>query len=116
MADSKSAKQPGDRIGLLNVNHPGSVQRLDARRVAEVRQAYLSVLPEGAPGLTIADAESRLLPLLPADLFPDGVKAGWWAKAIQLDLEARGIIAREPVRPLRLHRLPEARGFSCATP
>lgn len=108
---------PGDdRIGVLNVNHPGNVQRRDARRVAEVRRAYLSVLPEASPGLTIAEAERRLIPLLPADLFPDGVKAGWWAKAIQLDLEARGIIVREPVRPLRLHRRPEAHDFSPATP
>lgn len=106
----------GERIGVLNVNHPGLVQRLDARRVAEVRRAYLSVLPKASPGLTIAEAERRLIPLLPADLFPDGVKAGWWAKAIQLDLEARGVIAREPVRPLRLHRLPEADCFSASTP
>jgi hypothetical protein len=112
MADERNS----DRIALRNINHPGSVQRLDALRVAEVRRAYLTVLPDAAPGLTIAEAERRLIPLLPAGLFPDGVKAGWWAKAIQLDLEARGVIVREPVRPLRLHRLPEAQSFSPATP
>jgi hypothetical protein len=105
-----------DRIGVLNINHPGSVQRLDAERVTEVRRAYLSVLPDASPGLTIAEAEKRLIPLLPAGLFPNGIKAGWWAKAIQLDLEARGVIVREPVRPLRLYRLPEAQTFSPATP
>jgi hypothetical protein len=29
---------------------------------------------------------------------------GWWAKTVQLDLEAKGIITREKIRPLRLHR------------
>ncbi len=43
---------------------------------------------------------------LPEDLFPGGATAGWWAKAVQLDLEAKGAIAREPVKPLRWHRLP----------
>jgi hypothetical protein len=112
MADERTS----DRIALRNINHPGSVQRLDAERVAEVRRAYLSVLPDASPGLTIAEAEKRLIPLLPPGLFPNGVKAGWWAKAIQLDLEARGVIVREAVRPLRLHRLPQAQTFSPATP
>ncbi|MGZ3553479.1 MAG: DUF6958 family protein, partial [Vulcanimicrobiaceae bacterium] len=38
---------------------------------------------------------------LPDDLFPKGAKAGWWAKAVQLDLEAKSIIAREKTRPVR---------------
>jgi len=39
-----------------------------------------------------------------SDLFPGGAKAGWWLKAVQLDLEARGLIQRGPVKPLRLFR------------
>ena len=31
-------------------------------------------------------------------------KAGWWAKAVQLDLEAKGTLVREPAKPLRWHR------------
>jgi Family of unknown function (DUF6958) len=42
---------------------------------------------------------------LPQDTFPDGAKAGWWLKTVQLDLEAKGIIAREKTTPLRMHRL-----------
>ena len=38
-------------------------------------------------------------------LDPDGAKAGWWTKAVQLDLEAKGIIRREKVTPLRLHQV-----------
>jgi Family of unknown function (DUF6958) len=31
-------------------------------------------------------------------------KAGWWAKTVQLDLEAKGTIARAKAKPLRLHK------------
>jgi hypothetical protein len=41
---------------------------------------------------------------LPVELFPGGAKAGWWAKTVQLDLEAKGIIAREKAKPLRLRK------------
>ena len=41
---------------------------------------------------------------LPHELFPGGAKAGWWAKTVQLDLEAKGVIVREKTRPLRLHK------------
>ena len=62
------------------------------------------MLPPAAPGLTVAEAKERLLPLLPQDLFPEGAKAGWWLKAAQLDLEAKGTIEREATKPLRLHK------------
>ncbi len=41
---------------------------------------------------------------LPQGLFPDGVRAGWWAKTVQLDLEAKQLIKRTDERPLRLHK------------
>ncbi|MFU0507499.1 DUF6958 family protein [Pseudaminobacter sp. NGMCC 1.201702] len=34
--------------------------------------------------------------------------AGWWLKAVQLDLEAKGIISRAPGKPVRLYRRPRA--------
>ncbi len=33
-----------------------------------------------------------------------GARAGWWAKTVQLDLEAKGVIARGRTRPLRLRK------------
>jgi hypothetical protein len=30
--------------------------------------------------------------------------AGWWLKAAQLDLEAKGIIKRAPSKPVQLYR------------
>ena len=79
--------------------------RVDADKYQAMRDAMLAVLPAAAPGLTVAEAKERLLPLLPEALFPGGAKAGWWLKGVQLDLEAKGVIAREKTKPLRLHRL-----------
>lgn len=93
-----------EKIEIENVVSPGRVVRVDKVKYEAMREALLSVLPLAAPGLTIAEAKQKLLPLLPQDLFPGGAKAGWWLKAAQLDLEAKGSIEREATKPLRLHR------------
>jgi hypothetical protein len=93
-----------DRIEIENFTSPGHVQRVDRAKYEAMREALLQVLPVGAPGLTVAEAKERLLPLLPEALFPGGDKAGWWLKAAQLDLEAKGVVRREATKPLRLHR------------
>ena len=92
------------RVEVKNVNHPGSVKLVDADMYKAMKLAYLAVLPASPPGLTLAEIQERLTAQLPQDLYPDGAKAGWWAKTVQLDLEARGIIKRTKVSPLRLHR------------
>jgi hypothetical protein len=69
-----------------------------------MREAMLALLPADAPGLTRDQLLEALPPVLPEDLFPGGARAGWWSKAVQLDLEAKGVIARESSRPLRWHR------------
>ena len=94
-----------DRVAMENVNSPGRPVRVDAAKYHAMRDAILAVLPATAPGLTVAEAKARLLPLLPETLFPAGAKAGWWLKGVQLDLEAKGLIVRENSKPLRLHRL-----------
>ena len=53
--------------------------------------------------MTVAQAKQALLPHLPASLFPQG-PLGWWLKAVQLDLEAKGVIERLPGTPLRLFK------------
>jgi hypothetical protein len=93
-----------DRIEIENFTSPGHVQRVDRAKYEAMRDALLQVLPVGPPGLTVAEAKERLLPLLPEALFPGGDKAGWWLKAAQLDLEAKAVIRREATKPLRLHR------------
>ena len=93
------------QVKILNVNHPGSVRFGDEKMYEAMKRAVLSVVPHQRPGLTIAELEEGVLPLLPEALFPGGAKAGWWTKTVQLDLEARGTIIRSKDRPLRLLRL-----------
>jgi hypothetical protein len=91
-------------IAVENVNHPGRSRRVTAAMYAAMKRAMLKVLPAKPPGLTFAELGERVLPLLPEELFPEGARANWWAKTVQLDLEAKGLIERGSSSPLRLHR------------
>ncbi|BBU59474.1 hypothetical protein KU6B_57390 (plasmid) [Mameliella alba] len=93
-----------DKIEVENIMSPGRMHRVDRTKYEAMRDALLAVLPDEQPGLTVAEAKEKLLPLLPETLFPGGAKAGWWLKAAQLDLEAKGVILRDDSKPLRLHR------------
>lgn len=90
-----------DKIEIENVNKPGYTERVDRAKYEAMKKALLSVLPNTSPGLTAAEAKEALVPLLPQNLFPEGAKAGWWLKAVQLDLEAKQIVIREKTKPLR---------------
>ena len=94
-----------EKIEIENVNHPGHVTRVDAGMYEAMKRAFLKVLPKAPPGLTEAEIRERVIAHLPEKLFPEGAKAGWWTKAVQLDLEAKGIVAREKIRPLRWRKL-----------
>jgi hypothetical protein len=94
-----------EKVAMENPNSPDRPVRVDADKYQAMREAILAVLPATAPGLTVAEAKARLLPLLPQTLFPGGAKAGWWLKGVQLDLEAKDLITRVNTKPLRLHRL-----------
>ena len=94
-----------ERIEIENVLQPGKSYRVDAAKFAAMRDAVLAELPGEAPGLTPSELKTRVLARLPDALFPGGDKAGWWLKAVQLDLEAKRVIGRGPKAPVRLHRL-----------
>jgi hypothetical protein len=94
-----------DRVIVESIVHPGRTGSVDAAKYTAMREAVLAVLPAGAPGLTLDQAREAILPHLPQEQFPDGAKSGWWFKVVQLDLEAKGVIVRERVTPLRVHRV-----------
>ena len=98
-----------DKITIESITSPGHVQRVDRAKYETMRNALLSVLPAKAPGMTVADAKTALLGRLPDTLFPGGATAGWWLKAVQLDLEAKGVIVRGTGKPVRLLRAPSRR-------
>ncbi len=96
---------PEEKIEIENFTSPGRTERVNRAKYEAMRDALLAVLPATAPGLKVPDAKAALLPLLPDALFPAGDTAGWWLKAVQLDLEAKGIIKRAPTKPVQLFRI-----------
>ncbi len=92
-----------EKIEVENVNNPGRITRVDKGKYEAMKKVLLAVMPATEPGITVADLYQQLLPKLPDDLFPGGATAGWWLKAVQLDLEAKGVIVRVKSKPLRLH-------------
>ena len=103
MTEQKPSPKP-DRVRIENVNHPGKSTPVDAGMYHAMRDALLAVLPTSSPGMTETQMRDAVIPRLPAELFPGGARAGWWSKAVQLDLEAKGEVKRELSRPLRWHR------------
>ncbi|VVT17370.1 conserved hypothetical protein [Roseovarius sp. EC-HK134] len=93
-----------EKIEIESITSPNHVQRVNKAKFLAMRDALLPVLPSEGPGMTVAEAKAALLPNLSQELFPGGEKAGWWLKAVQLDLEAKGVIARDGKRPVRLVR------------
>jgi hypothetical protein len=93
-----------EKIELENINHPGRVTRVDADKYRAMREAMLAVLPDKPPGLAYDEAIVAVRSRLPETNFPGGKTSGWWFKAVQLDLEAKGIVARGAIRPLRWYR------------
>jgi hypothetical protein len=94
-----------DVIAVRNVNVPGRVAIVNAEKYAAMRKALLAALPRRGPGVTQAEMVAMVVPLLPQHLWPGGEKATWWAKTVQLDLEAKGLVVRDTAsRPLRWRR------------
>jgi hypothetical protein len=99
MATSATAK-----VQIENVGQPGKTYSADAAKYGAMKKAMLKVLPAASPGLTVAEVQDRVVAHLPEELFPGGAKSGWWMKAVQLDLEAKGIVKRTKTSPLRLYK------------
>ncbi|MEM7626511.1 MAG: hypothetical protein AAF333_13025 [Planctomycetota bacterium] len=94
-----------EKIEVENVNVPGHTSRVDKTKYDAMRQSLLAALPKRAPGLTHKQILEAITPKLPQDLWPGGAKAGWWSKTVQLDLEAKGLIVRDPdAKPMCWHR------------
>ena len=93
------------KIQIENFTSPGRLYNVDAGKFNAMKAAYLQVVPKDAVGMTQADIHRLVKAHLPQDLFPGGEKSGWWAKAVQLDLEAKGIIERSATSPLRMRKI-----------
>ena len=94
-----------EKITVENVNVPGSETRVNKAMYDAMKAAMRAVLPAQSPGLTQSEIREAVVAHLPEDLYPGGTKAGWWAKTVQLDQEAKGAVVREATKPLRWHRV-----------
>ena len=91
---------PREMVVVENVNHPGHTTRIDAAKYQATRAAMLKVLPRKAPGLTQDEMMQEMRNALSVSQFP-GTTSSWWAKMVQLDLEAKGLVVRNNGKPLR---------------
>nr|WP_298928244.1 hypothetical protein [uncultured Erythrobacter sp.] len=91
------------KIEVENVNTPGKTSHVNAAKYAEMRAAFEAALPKASPGLTQTETREAVKPHLSETHYPNGQTAGWWAKTVQLDLEAKGLLKREATKPLRWH-------------
>jgi hypothetical protein len=89
-------------LKIENVLQPGKTYFVDAEKFEAMRKAYLAQVPKSGTGATPAELLIAVIPTLPHHLFPAGDKAGWWAKAVQLDQEAKGVIRRTSTGAVRL--------------
>lgn len=94
-----------EKVTVTNINTPGKTSRVNAGKYRAMKEAMLQVLPDCEPGMTQSQIREAVIAHLPQALFPGGSTAGWWAKTVQLDLEAKGIVVREGTKPLRWHKV-----------
>lgn len=95
-----------EKVEIENVNSPGKTERVDKIKYMAMREAMLKVIPASTTGLTAKEIKEKLLSVAPEALWPNGEKIGWWQKAVQLDLEAKGLLDRDPKsKPLRWRRV-----------
>lgn len=104
-----------ETIEALNVNLPGHREKLNKQKYQIIKEAMLKVIPtkkENENGLTVNTVIEEVYSMIKTTkdfekMFPKGLgSVMWYVKAVQLDLEARNIIARLPkVSPLRLVKL-----------
>ena len=92
-----------NKIEVRNVNHPEYRGNVDAAKYNAMKAAMQKGMA-GSDGMTQTEMREAAKPHLPQELFPEGKTAGWWQKCVQLDLEARGEVAREDSKPMRIHR------------
>jgi hypothetical protein len=93
------------KLSIQNVLQPGKFYNVDATMFEAMKVALLQVIPSSPPGKTPSEIQQAVLPLLPTALFPGGEKVGWWMKAVQLDQEAKNVLARSEKPPVRLWRV-----------
>ena len=96
-------------IQARNVNHPEHRENLKTEKYTVIREAMLASLPDDG-WMPFSKLEEKVRAWLnaqqvPEALFPKPGSVRWYCKAVQLDLEARREIERQPKKsPLHLRK------------
>ena len=93
-----------NKIAVENVNVPGKTTNVNSVKYQAMKVAFLRILPSSSPGLTQKEIQEQVKAHLPESIFPQGATSSWWAKTVQLDLEAKRIVTREACKPLRWYK------------
>ena len=106
MSSMRPAVSPMEKVEISNINVPGRTAKVDAEKYEAIKPAILKVTPKKAPDITASEMVEKVKPLLPEKLRPKGEKVGWWQKTVQLDLEAKGQLKRDPKsKPMKWYRV-----------
>ena len=98
------------KMAVENANVPGKLTNVSAIKYQDMKAAFMQILPDSSPGLTQKEIQQQVKAHLPEQSFPQSATSGWWAKTVQLDLEAKGLVVRETCKPLRWHRSQSTKG------
>lgn len=96
-------------IEARNVNHPQHRENLKVDKYSFIREAMMATLSD-EDWMPFSELEVKVRAWLddaavPRALFPKPGSVRWYCKAVQLDLEARGEIERQPKKsPLHLRK------------
>ena len=92
-----------------SIHERKGVVNLTPAKYEAMREAVVAVLPTEGGGMLFDDMVGAVAPLVPEALFPHVGSVNWYAKSVQLDLEAKRIIERVPgSKPLRFRKLAES--------
>lgn len=86
------------KIEVENVNAPDHKVKLNAEKYGAMYDAMMAAM--SSEPMTYAAIKEGVLPILSQEHFPEGKTSGWWIKAVQLDLEAKGKLVRHATKPL----------------
>jgi hypothetical protein len=105
-AENLPSKTEASKIVVENVNVPGYRSNVDAAPYEAMKKVLLKILPTRGPGLTQAEMVVKAAAIASPTLFPERGKVQWWVKCVHLDLEAKGVVARDTrAKPTRWRRV-----------
>ena len=88
-----------------NVNKESRGFAVTPEKYEPIRKAILASVPRNKEGVSFKELVASVNGRVPKELFPKQGSVSWYAKVVQLDLEAKGEIERIPgVTPQRARR------------